>query len=370
MDKRLVGKWYTADWGETINIFDEEPLRMKISFSLSGNYNFEPNRVYEKDDYLCFEINDGDQRKVYHVRYVDGFLKGYYIYHGKEIPATYERISEIPEDGQFEFNPHQMVVPYPDVPRIEILKEYAEYDNRQSSNPCCIEYRLYEPVPDILQKYDYKKYIEGYTPTDDRLAFSLLDFVCDHFGHDGTSGFPKGCRVEDIIAYCENHNGKINCRGLAILLAALLRMNGIKASHVTCMPYEDPFDDCHVVTDCILPSGARIMFDPTYRLYLRDSNGEYVSLQRLRKMLINGEVYYPNSEASYNGGRFDLDFQRQYMIKNAFRFSRGTFCADGYDDNSKRRIELIPSNYPIDNFSDQRRSEFVFCESEFWGLMP
>lgn len=32
MDKRLVGKWYKEDMGETINIFDENPLRMKMSF--------------------------------------------------------------------------------------------------------------------------------------------------------------------------------------------------------------------------------------------------------------------------------------------------------------------------------------------------
>ena len=53
MDKRMTGKWYKEELGETINIFDETPLRMKISFTSSGYYNFEPNCVYEKDGYLC-----------------------------------------------------------------------------------------------------------------------------------------------------------------------------------------------------------------------------------------------------------------------------------------------------------------------------
>lgn len=92
--------------------------------------------------------------------------------------------------------------------------------------------------------------------------------MCNHFIHDGTSGLPKGRSIKNIITFCENNNGKINCRGLAIFLASLLRLNGIKASHIICMPFEEPFDDCHVVTDCFLPSGKRIMFDPTYRLYL------------------------------------------------------------------------------------------------------
>ncbi len=58
MDKRLVGKRYKGDFGETIHIFDEEPVRTKMSFSPSGYYNFEPNCAYEKDNYLCSEINE------------------------------------------------------------------------------------------------------------------------------------------------------------------------------------------------------------------------------------------------------------------------------------------------------------------------
>ena len=46
MDKQWIGKWYKEDMGETINIFDETPLRMKMSFTSSGYYNFEPNCVY------------------------------------------------------------------------------------------------------------------------------------------------------------------------------------------------------------------------------------------------------------------------------------------------------------------------------------
>ena len=56
MDRRLVGKWYKEDMGETVNIFGETPLRMKMSFSSSGYYHFTPNWVYEKDWYLCFEM--------------------------------------------------------------------------------------------------------------------------------------------------------------------------------------------------------------------------------------------------------------------------------------------------------------------------
>ncbi len=125
----------------------------------------------------------------------------------------------------------------------------------------------------------------------DSLAFKLLNFVCDHFGHNGTKGLGSGRTMTDLIEFCEKNEYKSNCRGLAILLASLLRLNGIKAQHITWMPYEDPFDDCHVVVDCMLPSGKRVMLDPTSRLYYKDKNGEYVSLPYLRELLIAESLY-------------------------------------------------------------------------------
>ena len=101
MDKRLVGKWYKEEMGETLNIFDESPLRIKMSFTSSGYYNFEPNCIYEKDDFLCFEINDEEYRMVYHIKYVDGNIEGYYTQFGKEIPVKYNLVSEKPEDEEY-----------------------------------------------------------------------------------------------------------------------------------------------------------------------------------------------------------------------------------------------------------------------------
>lgn len=86
MDKHLIGKWYKEEEGETINIFGGNPLRMKMSFSSSGYYNFEPNCVYEDGEELCFEINDEYYRRVYHIHYEDGddSLCGYYTQFGKK----------------------------------------------------------------------------------------------------------------------------------------------------------------------------------------------------------------------------------------------------------------------------------------------
>ena len=369
MDKRLIGKWYKEDMGETINIFDEMPLRMKMSSTSSGCYNFEPNCVYEKDGYLCYEINDEYYRMVYHIKFSDGNLEGYYTQHGKETPIKYTRVSDTPEDAPYKFIPAEVYVPNTEETRFEILTKYAEYD-RSREYGSFVAFILGGDVPAILEKYDYSKYINGLDNSNDELAFKLLDFVCDHFGHNGTGGSGNGRTIEKLITFCEGNDNKTNCRGLAILLASLLRLNGIKAQHITCMPYEDPYEDCHVVVDCLLPSGKRIMLDPTWRLFLKDKNGEYVSLPRLRELLLSDEPIFENPTADYNGQGFDKDFHRNYMTKNCFRFARPTLAKEGIDKQTdeSRYIELTPKNYPIEKFPQNRKNNFVYNDVEFWKI--
>ncbi len=369
MDRHLIGKWYKKDMGETINIFDETPLRMKMSFSSSGYYNFEPNCVYEKDGYLCYEINDDYYRMVYRVQYVNGELEGFYTQHGKTTPVKYVKLNDMPEDAPYQYLPPEIYVPNSDQTRIEILKQYAEYD-RNKEYGCDDRFVLGGDLPTILGKYNYSQYIDGLENTDDALVFRLLDFVCDHFGHNGSGGLSSGKKITDLIEFCEKNEHKTNCRGLAILLASLLRLNGIKAQHVICLPYEDPFEDCHVVVDCLLPLGKRIMLDPTWRLYLKDQNGEYVSLPRLRDLLLADEPVFENPIADYNGTGFAKEYHRNYMIKNTVRFARCTLNKEGVDGQTEtsRYIELIPRDYPTEKFSENRRKNFVCNDIEFWKM--
>lgn len=369
MDKRCVGKWYKDDMGETINIFDETPLRMKMSFASSGYYHFEPNCVYEKDGYLCYEINDEYYRMIYHVQYADGALKGFYTQHGKTTPIEYVKLDDTPEDAPFQYVPTEIYVPQAQKTRMELLQQYAQYD-RSKPYQCGNTFVLGGEVPSILEKYGYSELIRGLDNTKDEIVFRLLDFVCDHFGHNGSGGLSSGKRITDLIAFCEEHDNKTNCRGLAILLASLLRLNGIKARHITCLPYEEPFEDCHVVVDCLLPSGKRVMLDPTWRLYLKDQDGEYVSLPRLREILLADEPFFENATADYNGTGFAKAYYRDYMVKNTLRFARCTLHQDGVDGQTEnsRSIELIPLGYPVEHFPDSRKADFVDNDLAFWQM--
>lgn len=126
-------------------------------------------------------------------------------------------------------------------------------------------------------------------------------------------------------------------------------MNGIRARIVTCKPYEEPFEDCHVVVDCLMPSGTRIMLDPTYRLYLTDDSGKYISLAELREGIIAGKTFHHNANSSYNGANFNYHDYIEYMTKNVFRFNTNYNQND--TDSVFSEIELVPIGYATKGYS-------------------
>lgn len=366
MDKRYVGRWQRVSGTEIIDIFDEEPPSMKLSFPENGYYNYPPNKCYFNAGRFCYEINDEYYRMVYSLIYEDGRLRGHYTQFGIETEIAFELCDSVPRDEPEYFKPTKIAVPESEKIRSELLHSFAAYD-RSAHYDIRNEYILGESLPPELEDYGYSEFISGYDG--DELAIRLLLFVTKNFNHNGSIGMPPECSARNIIKFCRD-KGAVNCRGLAILLASLLRMNGFRARHITCMPYEEPFNDCHVVVDCELKSGDRIMLDPTWGLYLCDETGGYVSLPDLRCAIIDGRKLVPNPEANYNGELFDYDGWLEYMTKNCFRFDRSTTAADGVDGFSRtnRMVELIPVGYPVDGFTEAHRERFMYNDLEFWKM--
>lgn len=259
----------------------------------------------------------------------------------------------------------KVIHPVPKESRIDVLRKYAEYDLAQKEKRYSYTFELGNEVPSVLENYGYSGYLKDVEPASDLVAFRLLDFVCDHF-HHGNVDFDPDHSLIGVISSCEKNGGKTNCRGLSIILAALLRMNGIKARHVTCKPYEQPFRDCHVVVDCLLPSGKRVMLDPSARLYLKDEKGELVSLERFREGLIKGEDFFENQGATYFGAEYKKESYFEYMSKNLFRFNAALHYADVKDEGKLGEVELIPKDYPIQGFYNKRI--FVYHPSVFWNV--
>lgn len=258
------------------------------------------------------------------------------------------------------------IKPVPKEPRLELLRKYGGYAPGPEPEQYQTVFALNRKAPDILLEYDYSTYAGRASADEDDFAFAMLDFVCDHFKHGGNVRLPRDHSMAGIIEGCRKTGGATNCRGLSLILAELLRMNGIRARHVTCKPYEEPFTDCHAVVDCCLPSGKRIMLDPTYRLYFVDEKGGYVSIARLREGIISGENLYPNTAASYNGEAFGYENYREYMAKNLLRFNANLRLDDSQPDGPDTEIELVPAGYTTEGFP--KRIKFLTDPAVFWNM--
>ena len=252
----------------------------------------------------------------------------------------------------------------PEESRIDILRKYSSYDRTKIKYSHSVKMVLNRPVPEVLNKYNYSAYCNKATAGKDEIVFSMLDFVCDNFSHWSNAVLGNDRSMAGIIKSFEETGTKTNCRGLSLILAELLRINGIKARHVTCKPYEEPFQDCHVVVDCLMPSGKRIILDPTYRLFLTDENGEYVSLPQLREGILCGKQFHPNAAASYNGTEFNYDDYIEYMTKNVFRFNTNYKLDD--TDSVLSQVELIPGGYTVSGLLSTVR--YTTDPDYFWSL--
>ena len=366
---KIVGRWKCEKVFNSEMSITNVDGRAYLLLSFDGQTKWIPHTVWIDSDAIVWQMNDSFHRGIcilYPEETENGIeLVGSYsqLYYGDLDNVVYKKLSDTPA----EYSEKVSKVALPDKSRLDILREYAAYKHDSGVEAVPTEYVLHDKAPEELEKYGFGKYVEG--KSGDELVFACFDFVCDHFKHYGMSGMPsyRTRSLHDFLEWCDTHENNTNCRGLSIMLSDILRYVGIRAEHVTCMPFEEPFDDCHVVVECILPSGERVMLDPTYHLYFRDSDGRYVSIERLREILIAGEELFPNAEAAYRGeveNGFALEEYREYMSKNTIRFSKSKTADDGNDEWES--VFLFPVNYPIEAVLDPSYKYIRTDDTAFW----
>lgn len=377
LNKKFFGRW-KQDNEEELNVIDRSGnLIIKQSFIESGYFNCEPVEYKYTKDTIKISINDEEHRAVYGLSLSgDNALSGTYTQYGKTKVVIYSRVSDTPCDDEFYYKPSKMIVEESKLGKIELLREYAKYiedqigefDNNSDKNFTYMNDER-EKMLDIIEN---EKLDELTTNLDDvNLVIELMRYVCGKYKHNGQSGMPYERSAHKIIEYCNNHDGKINCRGLAILLAQFIRAYGIKAFHITCLPYEEPFGDCHVVVCAFCKSINKwIMLDPTYCLYLKDKAGAILGIEDLRNSIIAGNEFIPNKDANYCGESFVdkyMEYYREYMAKNTIRLQRGRIVSYGCEDK-QGNVVLIPEKYmtEAENFCEEEKKHFITSPSVFW----
>jgi hypothetical protein len=261
-----------------------------------------------------------------------------------------------------------------DTSKIDILKEYAEYGDIKSDVKFEFKFDERENMLDIIEKYNLDGLVKDKNDVD--TAIALMHWFCGRYRHGNPSGggLARARTPQALMEYADEHEGRTNCRGLSIALAQLIRAYNIKAFHITCLPYEEPFDDCHVVVCVYCDSlGKYIMLDPSANLYLKNKAGEIIGVEEFRDILIADGELTLNDEATNWGndeGMANLDAYRDYMAKNFIRIER--YNINGYgSDGQGGCVILVPNKYmqnETKNFDENKQKDFITSRKYFWQI--
>jgi len=231
--------------------------------------------------------------------------------------------------------------------RIAQLNEYPNFDDDSTQLAFVFDLNRRDLYMDLIEEFGLDEITYGYEDVD--LMRVLLNWVTENFPHNGQSGLPVNRDAMSIIGYVRENPRGINCRGLSILLAEVLRLYGIEAKHITVIPPED-MHPVHVVTHAFSRELQQwIMLDPTFGVYLTDENGNFMNLYTLRRAFAEGLPLFVNEDAGHNGRSFNMRSFRQFTADYLFRFSTGTYFGFGseHDDSNNLRTMLVPVGFSM-----------------------
>lgn len=250
----------------------------------------------------------------------DGSLFGSYVQNGRTTPVTFTRTSLSPSapgalQTQFVFDGRTGAA------WLQELRQYPDYTTGGQAIPYSYELLRWDKSLPLINLYNVGSVMDGRSDVEQMIA--LLNIVSDNFKHDGQIALGEKMDPLSVVAQ-HNEDGGIECRGLSVILSEMLRVCGIEAKPVMCIPSIEP-SECHVVVHAYSASlGQWVMLDPTFRLILQNDKGQYLSLPMLRQTLIDGGTLIANDNAGRNGAPIYMPYYREYMTKNTFRFANAT----------------------------------------------
>ena len=181
---------------------------------------------------------------------------------------------------------------------------------------------------------------------------NILHFVHKAIRHDGGNFALCEFDAIDIYNYHKSTGKGVNCRHLAIALNEMYLSMGIPSRYVTCMPYNTRDQDCHVINSVWSSQYQKwIWIDPTFEAYVKDENGNFLSISEVRDRLIEGRPLFLNEDANWNYENKQTKeyYLESYMAKNLYWFDCVTnYCFNPesrYRNVENKHVVLTPSTY-------------------------
>ncbi|MCL2854995.1 MAG: transglutaminase-like domain-containing protein [Defluviitaleaceae bacterium] len=269
-------------------------------------------------------------------------MTGIFTQFGETSYIVFEKLSDFPQIGNF----RMIWEPVSLEERVRQLNQYPGFADDGTVINFTYDLGRRDLYMDLIEEFDLDTITTGLYDVD--LMLALLDWVSDNFAHDGSSGMPRQMDAMSIIYYTRNNPmGGINCRGLAVLLAEVLRLYGIPAKHITGYPPENDHP-VHVVTHAFSSELQQwIMLDPTVRMFVTDENGNFMNLYTLRRAFADGTTLIANENASHNGRPYSIEEYKDFMSDYLFRFSTGTHFTFGSEETGAGTTQfmLVPAGF-------------------------
>lgn len=253
---------------------------------------------------------------------------------------------------------------YEMIPEINVarLKEHMDYDDHGCDG--LLEYEFHnQEVLDFIRG----KGICSSGNLDFATARSLMRQVSALYHHDGVNAVHDRENQGTIaqIRFAEAHNNFTNCRGMAIILAGVLRAYGFRANVVECWPEKNDTSDIHVVCEVFAEDlNKTVLLDPSSNLiyFLGETP---LSLMELRQAICEQREFEIsiNTDASYNGEEVTKTGKLAYMSKNLM-FLRKSLKSDEQTDFEETDTicltsrDLLEDRYPASAYFTCNIQEF------------
>lgn len=175
---------------------------------------------------------------------------------------------------------------------------------------------------------------------------NILHFAHNAIRHNGGNFALCEFDAIDIYNYHKSTGKGVNCRHLAIALNEMYLSMGIPSRYVTCMPYDKKDQDCHVINSVWSSQYQKwIWIDPTFEAYVKDENGNFLSIPEVRYRLIEGRPLFLNEDANWNYENKQTKeyYLESYMAKNLYWFD----CVTNYCFNPESRYRYVENKHVV-----------------------
>lgn len=257
--------------------------------------------------------------------------------------------------------------------KLVILQQAGGYQKQQTDTLPRFTYQSAKD-PSLEHVRNYFK-LDSVAGKGDELSkiFNLLRFVHNNIAHDG--GNYALCEFDaiDIYNYHKATKKGVNCRHLAITLNEMYLAMGIPSRYVTCMP-KDPDDmDCHVINSVYSQQLQKwIWIDPTNNAYVKDENGNLLSIAEVRDRLIHNKPLVLNEDANWNNQKKQTkeEYLESYMAKNLYWFScplQSRFNPESrFRKTDTSYVALLPEGFTIQKGIE----EYITNDPDYFWQKP